>query len=421
VNLLVALLVLSQVQTEAPGQALSETQAVELALKNSPRLRAERDSVDEARALTDVATRWNNPQLRVSGVRYDQTVKPAFTSDPYPLDPLYHTRVALRWAPPELGQRGAREAESKADEARAEVSLVMATRDLVARVRGLHATVLSYDEQLKLGKEVLRQREQLRDLVKSRLALSAATRLDQSLSEVDLLDASTQMTELEAHRRSAYGELLLHLGLPVGTTVTLTPDEADTCADVPDVAQWIERGEKASPRLRVYEADMKAADAERSRRWLALVPWFDFFEVGYAIGGNTTSGYVPGYVSFGFQLTLPLLDWKRADRRALAARHAGLLEQVRADKVEVSQAILRAAALHAEQAALVRRYRDAAAVVEEGLGHIRRALASGEITNLVQVVQVEARLSAAKRSYLRAHLDCKLSRFELDRLVGAGP
>lgn len=416
-NLFIALLLLAEVQS---GPALSEARAVDMALKNSPRLRAQQDSVDEARALTDVATRWNNPQLRVSGLRYDQTIKPAFTSDSYPLDPLYHTHVALRWAPPELGQRGAREAEAKADEARANMSLTMATRDLVARVRSLHATVLSYDEQLALGQEVLHQREQLRDLVKSRLALSAATRLDLSLSEVDYLDASTQLAELEAGRKSAYEELLLHLGLSVGATVALAADAHDTCADVPDVAQWIERGEQASPRLRVYDAETKATDAERSRRWLALVPWFDYFEVQYAMGGTTTSEYHPGYVSFGFQLTLPLLDWKRADRRALNAREQGLLERVRADKLEVAQAILRVAAVNGEQVALVRRYRDAASVVEDGLSGIRRALASGEITNLVQVVQLEARLSATKRSYLRARLDCKLSRIELDRLVGAG-
>ncbi len=416
-NLLLALLLAAQVEA---GLALSEEQAVELALKNSPALRAQRDSVDEARALTDVETRWNNPELRVSGLRYDRLVEPTVNRDPYPLDPFYHAKVRLRWAPPGLGERGAREAEGKAEEAKAGRDLAMATRDTVALARSLHARIVSYDEQLALGKEVLQQRETLRDLVKSRLALHAATRMELSLSEVDCLDASTELTELESHRKAAYDELLLLLGLPPGSNVTLIPEQTESCADVPDVAQWIERAEKASPRLRVYEAETSAADAARTRSWLALVPWFDFFEVQYGMGGHTNSGYDPSYVSFGFQLTLPLFDWKLADRRALAARQHGLLERVRADKLEVSQAILRAAAAQAEQAALVRRYRDAASVVEEGLAHIHRALKSGEVSNLMQVVELDARLSDTKRSYLRARLDCKLNRIELDRLASSG-
>jgi outer membrane protein TolC len=38
----------------------------------------------------------------------------------------------------------------------------------------------------------------------------------------------------------------------------------------------------------------------------------------------------------------------------------------------------------------------------------------------VQFVQLQARLLATQRSYLRAQLECKLQQIELDRTTGSG-
>jgi hypothetical protein len=68
---------------------------------------------------------------------------------------------------------------------------------------------------------------------------------------------------------------------------------------------------------------------------------------------------------------------------------------------------------------LVERYREAAAVVDEGLSRLRKAVADGLVTNLFEVVQLQTRLLATKRSYLRARLGCKLHRIELGRLTSS--
>ena len=82
--------------------------------------------------------------------------------------------------------------------------------------------------------------------------------------------------------------------------------------------------------------------------------------------------------------------------------------------------ILRTTALQAEQAALVERYRDAASVVESGVANLRKALELSGPTNLFEVVQLQARLLATQRSYLRAQLDCQVLQIELDRLTSTG-
>jgi outer membrane protein TolC len=398
------------------GAPLTETEAVATALRNSPQVKFRGHYVDEAKALTDVGLSWNNPHLRVGGLRYDELIGPVVDRRTYGDHPFYHTSIALRWSPPDLGERGARRAEGLANEANANMELTIARRDTAALVRRLYAQILSYDEQLALDREVIDQRAKLRVLVKSRIEQQAATLLEQSLTEVDYLDARTEFAEIEVRRRAAYDELLIQLGLPAGEAVQLATSNQDVCAAPEAAPKLAERAHAANPRLRLIEAQDRAVDAERTRRWLDLVPWFDYLQVGYGMAGDDK----PSYIALQFQLTLPLFDWKRPHRRALAARHEGLAERIHAEDRMLSDLVLRASAAQAEQAALVERYREAASVVEGGLTHLREALEQGRVSNLFEVVQLQTRLLATKRSYLRAHLECKLQKIELDRITSTG-
>jgi outer membrane protein TolC len=395
---------------------LTEADAVSLALRNSPQIKFRGHFVDQAEAETEASLAWNNPLLRLGDLRYDQLVDPMIDRRSYGEHPFYHATVGLRWSPPGLGERSARRAQGMADEADARMELAIARRDTTALVRKLHAQILSYDAQIALVKDVIEQREKLRQLVKSRLELQSATLLDQSLTEVDYLDARTQLAELEAKRRGAYDELLIQLALPAGAAITLAASTEDTCTAPAEVPTLAERARAANPRLRLMHAEQSAVDAQRKRRWLDLVPWFDYVQVAYGLAGDNN----PSYVAFQLQLTLPILDWKRPHRRALFAREQGLFERIQADNRSLANLVLRTSALQAEQAALVARYREAAQVVEQGVSNLRKALEQSGPTNLLQIVQLQARLLATQRSYLRAQLECKLQQIELDRITSSG-
>jgi outer membrane protein TolC len=400
-----------------PGSGpLTESDAVALALQNSPQVRERGHSFDEAQALTEASLAWNNPHLRLSGMRYDELIDPLIDRRSYSNHPFYHTSIALRWSPPGLGERGALRAEGQANEADARMELAIARRDTVALVRKLHAQILNYDAQIALDRDVIEQRAKLRSLVKSRMDQQMATLLDQSLTEVDYLDARTELAEIEVRRRAAYDQLLLQLGLAAGETIQLVGAEQETCTAPEPATKLAERAHAANPRLRLLQAQDRAVDAELTRRWLDLVPWLDFLQVGYGMAGDNN----PSYIAFQLQLTLPIFDWKRPHRRALTARHEALAERVRAEDRMLSDLVLRVTAAQAEQAALVERYREVATVVEGGLAHLREALEKGRVTNLFEVVQVQTRLLATKRSYLRASLDCKLQKIELDRITTSG-
>jgi outer membrane protein TolC len=281
-----ALALVAMVGAAGVGAPLTEAEAVATALRNSPQVKFRGHFVDEAKALTDVGLSWNNPHLRVGGMRYDELVGPVIDRRTYGDHPFYHTSVALRWSPPDLGERGARRAEGLANEANANMELAIARRDTAALVRRLHAQILNYDEQLTLDREVIDQRAKLRALVKSRIEQQAATLLEQSLTEVDYLDARTELAEIEVRRRAAYDELLVQLGLPAGETVQLATSNQDTCTTPEAASKLAERAHAANPRLRLIEAQDRAVDAERTRRWLDLVPWFDYLQVGYGMAGD---------------------------------------------------------------------------------------------------------------------------------------
>lgn len=398
-----------------PESPLSESDAVELALKNSPEVRARGHFVAEAEAQTDVALAWNNPLLRIGGMRYDQLVDPLIDRRSYATHPFYHTTVGLRWSPPGLWERAARRAEGQSNEAEARMELAMTRRDTTALVRKLHARILSYDAQLTLIKDVIEQRQKLRDLVRSRIEQQAATLLDQSLTEVDYLDARTQRAEIEAKRAASYDELLIQLGLPSGTRIVLGPGST-ACKAPESAATLAARATQANPRLGWLRAELGEVSVKRTRRWLDLVPWVDYLQVAYGLAGDNN----PSYVAFQLQLVLPIFDWKGPHRRALSAREHALQEQRNVEERTLTDLVLRTTALQAEQAALVERYHDAAHVVETGVANLRKALELQGPTNLLEIVQLQARLLSLQRSYLRADLECKIQQIELDRITSTG-
>jgi len=409
-----ALLVL--VATPALPSPLTEDQAVELALKQSPQVRFRSHFVEEARARTDADLRWNNPQLRLEDLRYGQLLEPAIDRRTYGDHPLVHAEVALRWKPPELGERSSLRAEGRAREADKQMDLEETRRETVAFVRRLHAEILVYDAQIALGKATVEQTQKLSALVKAKREQHAATLLDQSLADVEHLDATNHLAEAEVRRRAAYHQLLAQLGLPAGTEMTLAPSEKDPCAPPAETAAMIERAHATNPRLGLYRAELAYADAARRKSWLDLIPWFDFVQVSYGFAGDNA----PSYISLNLALTLPIVDWKGADRRAFAARREGFLEQIKADERSLSDLVIQVAAEQAEQAALVKRYQESIAVMEEGVKRFQGSLEQGHATDLFEAVKLQTRLRTTQRYYLRARLECKLQQIELDRITSSG-
>lgn len=128
-------------------------------------------------------------------------------------------------------------------------------------------------------------------------------------------------------------------------------------------------------------------------------------------------GSSPAYWTFQLGVEVPLFDWKRDEREALAARRSRLEDERRAEAAAVGQQLRRALAALWAHAALARRHREAAGVLEEAL---QRYVQRGAGFDALRASQLRARLMATRGARLRAELACTLDGIEVERLVGAG-
>jgi outer membrane protein TolC len=410
-NFLPALLLIAQ----AGGATYTESQVVELAIQNSPLLASRGHQLEESEALVDVARRWENPELRLTGMRYGQLVDPALDRRTYGDHPFGNMSIGLRWSPPELGQRGTRLAEARVLEATASAGKTQSRRDVLAMVRSLHATILNLDTRIELAKTTVDQRFQMRDLIARRLKQNAATLIEKSVADMDCLDAQTVLSELTQDRNRSYNSLLAALGLPADHAAVFVSDGKDACQPVGEVEPLAKQAESTNPRSQVVAAEIKQAEAERSRKWLALVPWPSFIQGQYELATDKS----PGFLSFSLGVPLPVFDWKRADRRASKAKGRMLVEELRAENRALADSVRKTAAEQKAQAAMFSLYQESSAVVEQGLAAVKKSIESGESTNLYQALQLQSRLLAARKAALKSELECKLNRIEIDRLTGS--
>ncbi|MBI5547987.1 MAG: TolC family protein [Deltaproteobacteria bacterium] len=378
-----------------------------MALEKSPALRALRAQVGEGQAQVDAATSLSNPELRVGNFRSDRLLRKVEA------DAFEDFSIGLRWSPPNLGAQAARRAEAERRVEQTEADLEQARRELVAKVRALHASAISYQAQVEHARTAVALRGELKKLVGRRLEQQAATLLDQSLADLDQLDALAALQEVESRLRQTLHDLRDELCLSAGTPLELSPADAPHCAaPTGDLATLLANAKSTSPKLRGFRARVEEVEAEKTRMWLELVPWFDFIQLSYVLGGRDD----PDYVAARLSIPLPLLDWNRPELRSLGSRRQRIEAEQQAADQELESQIRRTVEELADQAALVERYHEAEPVLDKGLALLRRALEAGQ-ADLVQMALVQNRTLGARRAQLRVLLQCQLTRIDLDRLI----
>ncbi|MGC4114738.1 MAG: hypothetical protein QM765_09040 [Myxococcales bacterium] len=267
--------------------------------------------------------------------------------------------------------------------------------------------------------EAAARREALRAQVERRREEHAATRLDLDLMGLEVLDAATDLEELKSKRRTAHDELAGLVGVEPGVALELSTQGAPECAEPEPLASLVERARKSSPEAHRTLARREEIDAARSRSTLGLIPWLDFVQLSYVARGDNKVDYA----ELSFALTLPLLEWGTAERRALDARAARVAEQEKAELTDLDRRVRTARQRVVEQAGLVACYRAAEPTMASSVETLTRASEAREL-ELSMLTRVEARVLKARRNHLKARMECRVAQVELERLVGpaaAGP
>lgn len=391
---------------------LTAEQAVAKALESSPRVKAYEERKKEALADGAVATGLKNPQFRLQSLRTDRLLAPALQGQPTGDAPLGGTMFALRWEPPNPMVNGARtrEAEERGEEMGAMADAER--RAVAAEVKTLHATVLLLDRQLELAKAAVVLRSKLAEVGQRRLAEKGARQMDSSLATLEELDARAAVLDLEHQRRESLGALAALLGhrgaleLEGGVPTCQMPPVA--------AAALVEQALAQHPQVKAKRARAHAYEAERSQARRALIPWFDYLQLGYTLGNEGN----PSYGSFRFGLTFPLLDWGGDEVNRAEARKGRADSETELEEREVVQAVERALGDLNDDAALVTRFKEVEAqVVAPSQQQLARALESGDVS-LVEFASVQSKTLSARKAGLKTELHCLTSLYELERLTG---
>ena len=166
---------------------LTERKAVALALRRSPSLDALRHRTEAARFDIRLARVLPNPELGVGDLRAGH-LRSLFPGTANASAPFQGVDLGARWVPPYPAVRGARIRAARYRLEETEADLETASAGLVARVRLLHATLFSLDEELRTVTDLVDLRSRQRELTSRAVEQMSATVLDEGAAQLAYLE-----------------------------------------------------------------------------------------------------------------------------------------------------------------------------------------------------------------------------------------
>jgi outer membrane protein TolC len=388
-------------QGPAPG-TLSESDAVTLALKANPDLRAARKQKGIAEGEVQTAGQLNNPTVDFDFIHLtDYGTKNAWA-------------VGLGWEPPQPGVYGAQKAAARAGAAAVDADIAEAEWQLSITVRAAHATLVSLGEKRVLIEKALENRKQIATLVEKRVNGGASTRIDLSLAQLAVSDVERERDDLAAQEIQAATALGLLMGTPppAGATGAL-PDDASPPAPLEPLvdAAVSSRPALAASEKRFLQRE-ETVRAEHARAW----PWFRFTAVPRY--RTDASDVHPNDFAGGIRITLPILNQNGGAIKTAEATRDQERELFRKQVVGLRRDLESARAVIDLRSATLKRYQTQVLPGLEAQEKLLALSTSGGQLDVVAVLQAADVILRSRREYVDIKLDCYRARLDLDKAVG---
>lgn len=380
------------------------SKAVEIALRNNPRVAGYPLEIQSAEGRVLQASLRPNPELSVD-------VENVWWDDPG--TSLAETTLAISQTV-ELGKRSSRihKAEAEAKVLRREYEI--ARFDVVADVKRAFIIFLSAGKKLELNREAHRIATLLAAAVSDRVAAGAVSPIEETRAKVALAVSSADVErtagELETTRRelaAAMGESTPSFDLPSGDldedlSVPAVDHVAERITATPDVSRWVAERERRNAVLK----------AERT----LAVP--DVTLIGGIKRVRETS---ENTFVLGFSVPLPIFDRNQgAIREAEAQRAKADVERRATELLLHSQAGQRVAALAAaaREASLLRK--EAIPGAQSAYDAVSEGYRLGKFRYL-DVLDAGKSLVETHLRYLDALTALNLARVDFERLMAVAP
>ncbi|HVB32850.1 MAG TPA: TolC family protein [Patescibacteria group bacterium] len=433
---LIAFLICAAGGAARAQQPLTLRQAVELALKQNPALRAAREEADVAHARVGEARAGWLPRLDVhqSFTRGDNPVyvfgalltQRQFTAanfalsalnQPSPLD-NFQTQVSGEVSLFDSGRRYLREAGARKISSAADYETAQARQDLILRVVRAYYGVIVAREELAAASQALDSAKANQRRVRTMHTAGLVVTSDLLSAEV----FRSQMLDRQITASNALEIARLNLGRELGLGPGVEPEATGTLGEPKPLSGAVDDWEKTAlaerPALRAARLQEQAANTNRKLAKADFGPqiglFADFERDAEALGGPSGTNWTAG----------AKLDWNLfaggAKRSRLAEADARRSQAE--DRLEWLQSGIelevRAAYLDAQAAAQrADAARGAADQAAESLRIIQNRYQAGLVT-ITELLRAQTAQLDARTGYLTALHDWQVARAQLERAAG---
>ena len=391
------------VAAPAASEGLDEAEAVDLALRTNPALRAFRAQRAVAEGEIVSASALSNPSLRLEMLHVQEGAQMGWGS-------------TLKWAPPQPGVWPAQRAQARANLESVRSEIATQEWALATQVRTAHATLLELREQARLCDSALALRRRVVALLRTRVGRGGATRIELNLAELAVLNAQREADALELRRTQAQAQLQALLGVASVTPVPVrgVSDEQGADAGLPDPEALAEHALSLHPALKAARARIgareQAARTEHAKRW----PWL---ELSGRYRQNASARYMHD-VQLAVELTLPILNLNTGPIRVTEAALDQEKLAAEARLQALRQGIYAACAELRVHKQILRRFRDELLPILSEHERLMEIAARGAEVDLIALLSSEESVLRGRREYSDARLAYRRAWLGLEGAAG---
>ena len=388
--------------TPEVAHAVTEDEAVALALRFSPDLRAARRQRGIAEGQIVAAGALANPTVEIQLLHLQD----------------WGTRngwsVELAWEPPQPWLYGAKRAAARAAAAAVGADVAEAEWQLAASVRAAHAALLALQEQRALVEQGAERRRRVAELVERRVSAGAGTRIDSGLALLAVSQLERERDDLAAQEIAAARDLgqLLGAAHPVRAAGAI-PEPAGA---PPALDALVEAAIASRPALAAEVMRFRQREEELRAEHARNVPWLRL-SAAPRYRADSSERYTSDVLA-GVQLTLPLFNFNAGPIAVAEGVRDQQHEQLRKLVAGVRRLVAAARDEIALRQATLRRYRES---ILPGLdAHeqlLTTAVAGGQL-DLVARLTAEDVLLRGRRELVSFRLAHYRAWIDLDRSVG---
>lgn len=402
-------------QDLGPGEGMSLTQAIALALVREPATRAARADVEIARGMSVQAGLRANPTLS-----FERRQEPAGTDNA--ID------IGIEWSL-ELFRRGPRIAVANANVRVAQHEEADARRQLAATVAVAYGEVAAASRQLSIMDDVLAAATKQLELLRARSAEGAAPTLDRDVVDVEVRRIQAERIAQAGRVDRALVRLKRLLGMPPETPLRITQSleellttltsESASPATRPDVQASEARVLAEEQRLLAARSDGRA-DVTMFGSYMRMDAGFP--QRGFSAGGSLER--IRGqfnYFTAGAMVTVPLWNRQQGSLSAAAAARDAAEARAEASRLNAASEVAEARAWHEQAQRAVSLYEDGIRpLARRNLDTVRETYQLGRAT-VFDVLAEQRRYLDTERGYTEALSDAYTSRVSLRRATGVLP